>query len=309
MAMVDAEVKFDSTNSHILSQKAIDEGWDVFIFSRELVRPGPLLVGLAVNKYQLKAADVCRWLNIMTRGESLVTPPPAIHPCEIERLSPTFYVARRLGPLVDWNACGTLAPGNYGLVERREGDCYISPMMTITHGLMFVPKTMRMPRRGLKISFTVASTKKTSMCQIYINPLSSNPVNSNNVISLPTLLKDDFYENKFTYDYDVQKFITFGASQQTEDFLSNCTMETKFDADPSYLMEHLRISLQLHCYGGDLSDEYPRGVVLDRLDEFGRTKKRRWPRRDRLDVAITTWQEELENYFADSSDDEEEEEA
>ncbi|KIK60444.1 hypothetical protein GYMLUDRAFT_97171 [Collybiopsis luxurians FD-317 M1] len=39
------QARYDSTSTHLLSEKAIVEGWDTFIFYAELIQPGALIIG------------------------------------------------------------------------------------------------------------------------------------------------------------------------------------------------------------------------------------------------------------------------
>ncbi|KAG7093063.1 hypothetical protein E1B28_009355 [Marasmius oreades] len=105
---------FDSTNSHILPEKAIREGWDTFIFYKVPVRCGNLWLGLNASRNNLRRADVARWLSILVNGTTSL--PPELYNCAVKEVGVLQYMPTKIAEEpISWTEPTAWTPGNYAL--------------------------------------------------------------------------------------------------------------------------------------------------------------------------------------------------
>ncbi|KAF9261262.1 hypothetical protein L218DRAFT_961739, partial [Marasmius fiardii PR-910] len=92
----------------------------------------------------------------------------------------------------------------------------------------------------------------TEVSQVYVIPKSNIiydgnksdtsgwQTNPENMITLPTALVDDFYSNKFGFDLQMNKFITFpGISDTAKSLLKNCSLQFASDLNSHmYMLAH-----------------------------------------------------------------------
>ncbi|KAK1225186.1 hypothetical protein PQX77_011866 [Marasmius sp. AFHP31] len=301
--------KTDTSGSHILSQKAVDEQWDTFIFFTGRTLRGQLLVGFKTHELGLKRSDIGRWLKILNRAEPSETP-PILYPCKLRQVGAVAYIPELDSPPpppLDWEkSTEDWEPGNYALTRRFYGDPYwtcgytprpISQILHVTHqaslhDAMIIPSDIITPP-----SFILTTGRATEeMCQIHIKPLTRHCEDSSdpdNRIILPVMLKQDFYDNNFGYDWEVKRFVVFpSASEATKDYLNKWQLKATPGADPYFLTEHFLRCLQVHCLSGDLSQQYDASDVYDRKLQW---KEKGPPEsdEDNLDTAMRAWYELL----------------
>ncbi|KAL0571781.1 hypothetical protein V5O48_010174 [Marasmius crinis-equi] len=253
MAQPQVEVKYDQTGSHILSDKAIKEGWDTFIFYPTPIQRGPLLVGINTRRYQLERSDVGRWLNVMVQDrEDEMGPPPMLYRCTIGEGGIAMYLPEEVsGSPIDWNKPDHWETGNYALEGTRQDDFYITlfPPEPVAVWEFFLPPEQKTSPKLVTALFSIEGHTcdgELEKANIYIlpDPMKADLSSPDNLIYMPSALKKDFYQHAFSYDCDAERFIIFpDASQTTEEFLSNCILRRTPSANLSNLMKNFRKSL------------------------------------------------------------------
>ncbi|KAG7098185.1 hypothetical protein E1B28_000153 [Marasmius oreades] len=318
--MSEVQVHYDESRSHILSEKALKEGWDTFIFHTQLIMPGNLFVGFNTTGYGLNRSDVARWLSILAAG----TPsnPPDIFSCAIQPTGILQYLPTNMADEpVSWTTPANWTPGNYAFKYFRLGDDYLyyCPARQLVHWF-FGDKTLS--PNGMAPSFSIKHRDTDlNISLIYIIPnagwfidrdtgssaeVTDRPKQTKrspyygtsgwrtdpaNVIILPSALVDDFYLNNFGYDIEVNRFIAFrGISPSSEALLQDCELKatTLGNADWAYIARHFRICLRVHCHYGDIGAELGLSKIAARAEKWDRDGI---PDSDRdvIDVAIRQW--------------------
>ncbi|KAG7098208.1 hypothetical protein E1B28_000176 [Marasmius oreades] len=323
--MNEVQVHYDESRSHILSEKALKEGWDTFIFYRQLIAPGNLFVGLNTAGYGLKRSDVARWLSIL--ATSIPSNPPDIFSCDIQPAGILQYLPTNMADKpVSWTTPANWTPGNYAFKYLRLDDDYLynRPPKRVVDWLCDDDSETLTPK-GIAHSFSIThkdSNLKTSLIYILpnagwfidgINDSSSEKATDRlkkteprspyygtygwrsdpaNAIMLPSALVDDFHLNNFGYDLEVNRFITFrGISPSSEALLQDCELKvtTPGNVDWAYIGRHFRVCLRVHCHYGDICAELGGWrEIAARAEKWGSDGI---PDSDRdvMDVAIRQW--------------------
>ncbi|KAG7098206.1 hypothetical protein E1B28_000174 [Marasmius oreades] len=331
--MSEVQVHYDESRSHILSEKALKEEWDTFIFYTQLILPGNLFVGLNTAGYGLKRSDVARWLSIL--ATSTPSSPPDIFSCDIQPAGILQYLPTNIAETsVNWTTPANWTPGNYAFKYLRLCDDYLYnyPAREVVH--WFVGDKTLTPK-GIAPSFAIKhkdSSLETSL--IYIlphagwfvdrdpdsdgsseeeeetnrpkrikqrSPYSGWRSDPANAIILPSALIDDFHLNNFGYDIEVNRFIAFrGISPSSEALLPDCELKattTPGNIDWAYIGQHFRVCLRVHCHYGDICAELGWSKIAARAQKWDRDGI---PDSDHdvMDVAIRQWNLQTAAYLS-----------
>ncbi|KAJ3724714.1 hypothetical protein C8R42DRAFT_460242 [Lentinula raphanica] len=244
--MNNIQIIYDPKGEHILSEKAIKEGWDTFIFRAGC--PATLLVGINTKLFELRTSDVCRWMSIITRGE--LGNPPDVYPCEIATFGVLLHQTLAVGPSpVNWDNKLEWTIGNYTVKEIRLRDVYCTsgPKYTLQQ---FVERGKARLERGLDVGIEHLSI-------------------DGEVVALPSVLVDAFLNNMFGIDVVnmIPTFLKFpGLSSESSHFLDMCSVSKGFNM--RFIMNNLRHCLQVHCLNGDVVDDFGRGAIDARLESW-----------------------------------------
>ncbi|KAG7098186.1 hypothetical protein E1B28_000154 [Marasmius oreades] len=329
--MSEFQVHHDESRSHILSEKALKEGWDTFIFHTQLILPGNLFVGFNTAGYGLERSDVARWLSIL--ATSIPSNPPDIFSCDMQPAGILQYLPTNMAEKpVSWTTPVNWTPGNYAFKYFRLGDDYLynRPPLRVVDWF-FDDETLS--AKGMTPSFSVKhknSNLETSLIYILpnaswfidgINDSSSEEVTDRprqtkrpslcygtsgwrtdpaNAIMLPSALVDDFHLNNFGYDIEVNRFIAFrGISPASEALLQDCELKatTPGNSDRAYIARHFRVCLRVHCHYGDIGAELDWSKIAARAEKWDNDGI---PDSDRdvMDVAIRQWNLQTAAYLS-----------
>ncbi|KAJ3762832.1 hypothetical protein EV360DRAFT_66783 [Lentinula raphanica] len=264
--MNNIQIIYDPKGEHILSEKAIKEGWDTFIFRAGC--PATLLVGINTKLFGLRTSDVGRWMSIVTRGE--LGNPPDVYPCEIATFGILLHETLAVGPSpVNWDSEAEWVTGNYTVKEIRLRDVYCTsgPKYTLQQ---FVERGKARLERGLpqmKVLVTIEwkVTPHTPGLDVGIEHLSID----GEVVALPSVLVDAFLNNMFGIDVVnmIPTFLKFpGLSSESSHFLDMCSVSKGFNM--RFIMNNLRHCLQVHCLNGDVVDDFGHGAIDARLESW-----------------------------------------
>ncbi|ESK89585.1 hypothetical protein Moror_8656 [Moniliophthora roreri MCA 2997] len=268
-------VRWDCTHSHMLSSKAIAEGWDTFIFVKWTRYGGNLVVGLNTKRKDDPDATI------------------DIVPCGIEdggilRYRPVEDIA--------WNRNQDLdqpwEPGNFRLIDESGGyyGCADSPVINDHNSTCIIQPPH--PSEPTHASKHVAWIVPPDYCNALNGNLDQDRVQKpENLIQLPSALVDDFKKNKFAIDVVRQnRLVTFpGISPETDILLRSYTF-TLYSSNVPFLRTHFRLCLRLHCLAGDIFPEYE-AQVDDRLESIDTSSGYgvHQAHEDPLDIALRQW--------------------
>ncbi|KIK60447.1 hypothetical protein GYMLUDRAFT_608133 [Collybiopsis luxurians FD-317 M1] len=125
----EVRIHYDSTFTHLVSEKAIVEGWDTFIFYNELIQPGTLVLRLNTKRSHLSTKDVVRWISIMSHGT-----PPMIYRRTMQSASILSYLPDQVErDSVNWGSSDVWEPGNFMLKDL--GNTYDWGMIGVSQAL------------------------------------------------------------------------------------------------------------------------------------------------------------------------------
>ncbi|KAJ3829933.1 hypothetical protein F5880DRAFT_104371 [Lentinula raphanica] len=262
--MSNIEIIYDRKGEHILSKKAIKEGWDTFIFRGGL--PATLLVGINTTYFGLTTSDVARWLSIITRGKP--GNPPDVYPCEIATFGILLHETLAVDPSpVNWDSEAEWAIGNYTVNDPRPWDNYCTggPIYTIQE---FVEMGDTRLERGLPQTQALATiewkvTPGIPQLDVGIEHVSID----GKIVALPSVLVDAFLNNLFGIDVVnmIPTFIKFpGLPSESSHLLDMCCVSKGFDME--FVMKNFRDCLQVHCLGGDVEYDFGHGAIDARLE-------------------------------------------
>ncbi|KAG7086716.1 hypothetical protein E1B28_002652 [Marasmius oreades] len=271
------DIRFDGTNTHILSEKAIREGWDTFIFYKNLVRPGNLFIGLNTARHNLGRADVARWLSILVNGT--ITHPPEIYNCAIKEVDVLQYLPTKMAEKpISWTEPKTWAPGNYTLETYRMFDQYWTNTTPETLQVWMSGKEV-FPSKDIKPVYTiepVCSSNWPADDTKRMQKSMSFPMPIQNMIILPSLLVDDFYLNRFGFDIQMGRFVTFpGIPPKTNSLLQATCLKTTSSSNV-YMARHFRECLRVHCFFGDIRAENGLDKIWARSQEWDVKRFHSW---------------------------------
>ncbi|KAK7016178.1 hypothetical protein VNI00_018979 [Paramarasmius palmivorus] len=268
-------VWWDPSHSHMLSSKAILEGWDTFFWIGEpLVNFGNLAIGMNTKRFELTTAEVFKWLGLLIHNN-----PDArveVVPCEVKDIGILSYLPVKDKPETWDNKLGTDSdleqlwkPGNFRLVDPDPYGHY--------GGLSAA---------GAK---TIEQWEQKLGSYITLNrPLDSHSTVPQNTITLPSTLVNEFKRNNFTVDiFRKNRIITFPKiSAESEAFLDACSLTLEPSNIP-FVQTHFRLCLWVHCLDGNVYPEYAAEIDerVELIEEEGVTMDDNDP----LNVALRRW--------------------